>query len=139
NVLVCGGSGSGKTQLVAALASASPPGERVVSIEDIAELSLTRDEWIQLETKPGKVDLDALLETALRMRPDRLVVGEVRGGEAMHLVNALTSSVDGAIVAMTGDGTNAVLNRLAVLARANTAGETAALRELVAQSFEIVI
>ncbi|MDQ3341228.1 MAG: Flp pilus assembly complex ATPase component TadA, partial [Myxococcota bacterium] len=76
NVLVCGGPGSGKTQLVAAIAAASPAGERVVSIEEIAELSIARDEWIQLETRAGTgrnptVDLGNLLETALRLAPDR--------------------------------------------------------------------
>ena len=145
NVLVCGAPGSGKTSVVAALASASPAGERVVSIEDVAELQLGRDEWIQLETRPStpkvpEVDLAALLETAVRLAPDRLIVGEVRGREAMPLVQALTSSIDGAVVAMTGEGANAVLHRLATLARATQpAGSDAAIRELVASAFEIVL
>src|SRR6185369_16755511 len=81
NILVCGGAGSGKTAIVGALAAAAPPGERVGSIEEVAEISLTRDEWIQLETRAGtgrnaEIDLGHLLETALRLSPDRLVVGE---------------------------------------------------------------
>jgi pilus assembly protein CpaF len=145
NVLVCGAPGSGKTSVVAALASASPAGERVVSIEDVAELQLGRDEWIQLETRPStpkapEVDLAALLDTAVRLMPDRLVVGEVRGREAMHLVQALNSSVDGAVVAMTGEGANASLHRLATLARATQpAGADSAIRELCASAFEIVL
>ncbi|HEY1557167.1 MAG TPA: ATPase, T2SS/T4P/T4SS family [Kofleriaceae bacterium] len=144
NVLVCGGSGSGKTTVVAALAAASPPGERVVSIEDVAELSIARDEWIQLETRPGnakgpEVDLGSLLDAALRLAPDRLVIGEVRGREALSVVSALTSSVDGAIVGMTGDGANAVLHRLATLVRATSPGADAAVRELCASAFEIVL
>ncbi len=143
NILVCGGPGSGKTTVVAALAAASPKGERVVSIEEIAELSIPRDEWIQLETRAGigkmvSVDLSNLLETALRLVPDRLVVGEVRGDEALPLVHALNASVDGAVVAMTGEGANAALSRLATLARAAGAHE-GAIRELVAQAFEIVV
>ncbi len=143
NILVCGGPGSGKTSVVAALAAASPKGERVVSIEEIAELSIPRDEWIQLETRAGvgkmvSVDLSNLLETALRLVPDRLVVGEVRGDEALPLVHALNASVDGAVVAMTGEGANAALSRLATLARAAGAHE-GAIRELVAQAFEIVV
>jgi pilus assembly protein CpaF len=145
NVLVCGAPGSGKTSVVAALASASPAGERVVSIEDVAELQIGRDEWIQLETRPATpkapaVDLAALLDTAIRLLPDRLVVGEVRGREAMPLVQALNSSVDGAVIAMTGDGANATLNRLATLARATQpSGSDSAIRELVASAFEIVL
>jgi pilus assembly protein CpaF len=144
-ILVCGGPASGKTTLVAALAAASPPGERVVSIEEVAELSMARDEWIQLETRAGNgkhqsIDLGHLLDTALRLMPDRLVVGEVRGREAMSLVSALNASIDGALVAMTGEGTNPTLSRLATLARVSAgAGSDAAVRELVASAFEIVI
>jgi pilus assembly protein CpaF len=145
NVLVCGGTGSGKTSIVAALAAASPAGERVVSIEEVAEMTIARDEWVQLETRPsiGKsegLDLGALLEMAMRLAPDRIVVGEVRGREAAQLVHALTSSVDGAIVGMTGEGASTTLNRLAMLARiTQPASSDAAIRELVATAFEIVI
>jgi pilus assembly protein CpaF len=145
NVLVCGGSGSGKTTVVGALAAASPLGERVVSIEEVAELAIQRDEWIQLETRPGAgrapaIELGHLLETALRLGPDRLVVGEVRGHEALTLVSALATSTDGATVAMSGEGANAALGRLVMLARVAAPGATdGALRELVAQAFEIVI
>jgi pilus assembly protein CpaF len=145
NILVCGGAGSGKTTLVGALAAASPIGERVVSIEEIAELAIQRDEWIQLETRAGTgknqaIDLGHLLETALRLAPDRLVVGEVRGREALPLVSALCTSIDGATVAMTGEGANAALGRLVTLARmATPAANDGAIRELVAQAFEIVI
>jgi pilus assembly protein CpaF len=145
NVLVCGGPGSGKTTLVGALAAASPTGERIVSIEEVAELSMARDEWVQLETRPangkyGEIDMAALIDTGLRLLPDRLVVGEVRGREAMTLVTALNSSVDGSIVGMTGEGANAALNRLATLVRATHApGSDPALRELVATAFEIVV
>ncbi len=144
NILVCGGPSSGKTSLVAALAAASPVGERVVSVEEVAELAVGRDEWVQLEARPGSgrqndVDMAVLIEMALRFMPDRLVVGEVRGREALPLIYALNAHVDGAIVAMTGEGTNTVLNRLATLARSVQVGNDAATRELVASSFEIVV
>lgn len=144
NILVCGANGSGKTTILAALAAGSPAGERVVSIEEVAELAVGRDEWIQLEARPGTgkandVDMTSLLEMALRFQPDRLVVGEVRGREALPLVHALNATVDGAIVAMTGEGANAVLNRLATLVRSVQLGSDAATRELVASAFEIVI
>ncbi len=145
NVLVCGGPASGKTAVVAAMAAAAPAGERVISIEEVAELSIARDEWIQLETRVGigknaDVDLAALLETAIRLSPDRLVVGEVRGREALPLIHALNASIDGAIVAMSGEGANTALTRLATLARVTApTGADAPLRELVAQAFEIVV
>jgi pilus assembly protein CpaF len=146
NVLVCGGPSSGKTTLVAALAAAAPAGERIVSVEDVAELAIGRDEWIQLETRPtnGKgndVDLASLLDTAMRLMPDRLVFGDVRGREAMSLINCLNSSVDGAVIGMSGEGANAALNRLATLARATAplGADPVAIRELVATAFEIVV
>jgi len=150
NILVCGAAASGKTTVVGALAAASPAGERVVSIEEVAELSIARDEWVPLATRAGtgphpEIDLGHLLEVALRMLPDRLVVGEVRGREALALVQALCASTDGAVVAMTGDGANAALGRLATLSRLSAAGVSggsaadAAIRELVAQAFEIVV
>ena len=128
-----------------ALAAASPAGERVVSLEEVGELAIARDEWIQLETRPhsgksGEIDMATLLETALRLAPDRLVIGEVRGREAMSVISALCSSVDGAIVAMTGEGASPTLNRLAALARiAAPMGADSAIRELVGQAIEIVL
>jgi pilus assembly protein CpaF len=144
NILVCGGAASGKTALVGALAAASPAGERVVSIEEVPELAIARDEWVQLETRAGtgrdpEIDLGHLLEIALRLSPDRLVVGEVRGREALALTQALCASIDGAVVAMTGEGAAAALGRLAVLSRIAAPGGDGAIRELVAQAFEIVV
>jgi pilus assembly protein CpaF len=143
NVLICGAAGSGKTTLAGALAAASPPGERVVSIEDVAELSIKRDEWIQLETRAGNgrnpaIDLGQLMETALRLQPDRLIVGEVRGNEALGLAQALCAAIDGAVVVMTGEGAAAALGRMAMLARLGAPAGDSAVRELVAQAFEIV-
>jgi pilus assembly protein CpaF len=145
NILVCGGPGSGKTSVVAALAAASPAGERVISVEEVAELAIGRDEWIQLETRAGNgrgpsIDLANLLETAMRLNPDRLVVGDVKGREALPLVSSLCSGIDGAIVAVSGEGAQAALNRLVTLGRITAPGaHDSALRELVAQAFEIVI
>ncbi len=145
NILVVGGPGSGKTTLVGALAGAAPAGERIVSVEEVAELAIARDEWIQLETRPAngksaEVDMSTLLDTAMRLMADRVVIGEVRGREAMLVIQALNASIDGAIVAMSGEGANAALTRLATLARASQpVGSDAALRELVASAFEIVV
>lgn len=146
NVLVCGGAGSGKTQVVSALAAASPEGERVISVEEVSELSLKRDEWLPLEARPadGKlpsVEMPQLVRAALRMHPDRLVVGDVRGGEAFELIAALGSSIDGAIASVMGEGAAAALSRVASLAQL-AAGDDApdfAVRELVAGAFDIVL
>ncbi|HEY4178894.1 MAG TPA: ATPase, T2SS/T4P/T4SS family [Kofleriaceae bacterium] len=143
NILVVGAPGSGRTAMLGALASASPAGERVVSIEDVGELALGRDEWVQLESRSGNakvpsVRLDSLLDTALRLMPDRLVIGEVRGEEALPLVYALNANIDGAVVAMSGDGAQVALSRIATLARAGGATESA-IRELVAQAFDIIV
>jgi pilus assembly protein CpaF len=144
NILICGAAASGKTTLAGALAAASPPGERVISIEEVAELSIKRDEWVQLETRAGNgrnpaIDLGQLLEAALRLQPDRLIVGEVRGDEALALAQALCAAIDGAVVVMTGEGAAAALGRMAMLARLSAPAGDLAIRELVAQAFEIVI
>ena len=145
NILVTGTAGSGKSAVVAAIAASAPAGERVVSIEEVAELAIGRDEWIQLEARPGNgrapsIELAHLLETALRLNPDRLVVGEVKGREALPLASSLCSSVDGAVVAISADGAQAALNRLVTLGRIHApVSSDGAIRELVAQAFEIVI
>jgi pilus assembly protein CpaF len=146
NLLVCGAPGAGKSAVVAALASAIPPGERIVSVEEVAELALGREEWISLETRPGDsngtraVGLGAILQSALRMRADRLVVGEVRGVEAFDLVSALAASTDAAIVTNTGDGARVGLGRLTALAHLGAPGAGAeAVRHLVACAFDIVV
>ncbi len=146
NVLVCGGPGSGKTQLLAALAAASPAGERVVSVEEISELAIARDEWVQLEARPAtprspEIAMAQLIDTALRLLPDRIVIGDVRGAEAMTVVTALTSAVDGAVVGVVGEGASTALNRLVNLVRITqpATGDVAATRELVASAFEIVV
>ncbi len=145
NILICGSPGSGKTTMLAAIAAAAPAGERVISIEEIAELAIARDEWVQLEARPGNgrapsIDLHTLLETAIRLAPDRLVVGDINGRETMPLLGAMCGTVDGAAAAITGDGVQGALNRLVTLAHVNAPGAPdGALREMVAQAFEIVL
>jgi pilus assembly protein CpaF len=145
NLLVCGGPGSGKTQVIAALAGASPEGERVVSVEEVSELTLTRAEWLPLEARPADaklpaVELPLLVRAALRMRPDRLVVGDVRGAEAFDLIAALGSSTDGAVASVMGEGAAAALARLTALAElASNEAPEHAVRELVAGAFDVVI
>jgi pilus assembly protein CpaF len=146
NIIVCGGPGSGKTAFLASLAGLVAAGERVVSIEEVAELSLARDQWIALEARPagpdgqGGVSLADTLRAAMRMRPDRLVVGEVRGTEAYPLVAAMASANDGTLASIVAEGPRAALGRLESLARLELGdGAGRALRELVSQGAHIVV
>ncbi|HVJ94725.1 MAG TPA: CpaF family protein [Labilithrix sp.] len=101
NVLIAGGTGSGKTSMLNALSSFIPAGERVVVIEDARELQLQREHVCQLEARPpdpkgrGEVTIRELFRATLRLRPDRIVVGEIRGGEALDLIQAMTSGHGG--------------------------------------------
>ncbi len=101
NVLISGGTGSGKTTLLGALLDEAPPGDRVVTIEDVAELRLRRENWVALEARTpnaegsGAVSLDRLLRESLRMRPDRIALGECRGAEVSTLLAALNTGHDG--------------------------------------------
>jgi pilus assembly protein CpaF len=120
-VLVSGGTGSGKTTLLNALSSFIGPGERVVTIEDAAELRLQQPHVVRLESRPagvegrGEVTIRDLLRNALRMRPDRIVIGEVRGVEALDLLTALNTGHDGALSTVHANSPADALRRLETL------------------------
>jgi pilus assembly protein CpaF len=122
SVLVSGGTGSGKTTLLNALSSFVAPGERVVTIEDAAELRLQQPHVVRLESRPagvegrGEVTIRDLLRNALRMRPDRIVIGEVRGVEALDLLTALNTGHDGALSTVHANSPADALARLETLA-----------------------
>jgi pilus assembly protein CpaF len=122
SVLVSGGTGSGKTTLLNALSSFVAPGERVVTIEDAAELRLQQPHVVRLESRPasvegrGEVTVRDLLRNALRMRPDRIVIGEVRGPEALDLLTALNTGHDGALSTVHANSPADALARLETLA-----------------------
>jgi pilus assembly protein CpaF len=122
NVVVAGGTGSGKTSMLNALASFVPAGERVVVIEDSRELQLQRDHVVQLEARPpdakgrGAVTVRDLFRATLRLRPDRIVVGEIRGGEALDLVQAMTSGHGGCLTTLHATYPRDTLTRLETMA-----------------------
>jgi pilus assembly protein CpaF len=122
SVLVSGGTGSGKTTLLNALSSFIAPDERVVTIEDAAELRLRRRHVVRLESRPpgvegrGEVTIRDLLRNALRMRPDRIVIGEVRGAEALDLLTALNTGHRGALSTVHANSPADALARLETLA-----------------------
>jgi pilus assembly protein CpaF len=122
SLLVSGGTGSGKTTLLNALSSFITDGERVVTIEDAAELKLRQPHVVRLETRPagiegrGEVTIRDLLRNALRMRPDRIVIGEVRGAEAFDLLSALNTGHDGVMSTVHASSADDALARIEVLA-----------------------
>jgi len=145
-LLICGGTGSGKTTTLGALAAFVEPGERVVTIEDAAELRLALPHVVRLEARPpnlegrGEVTIRRLVRNALRMRPDRLIVGEVRGPEALDLVVALSTGHAGSLCTIhAGSGAEA-LRRLETLALMADVGlPVAAIREQIADAVDIVV
>jgi pilus assembly protein CpaF len=118
NLLLSGGTGAGKTTLLGALAGEVSPGERIVTIEETAELSLGQPHVVRLEARPpnaegaGAVPVRALVRTALRLRPDRLIVGEVRGEEAFDLLQALNTGHSGSLCTIHANGPADGLARL---------------------------
>ena len=121
NLVVSGGTGAGKTTLLNALAGCAPATERVVTVEDAAELRLPQPHVLRLEARPanaegvGAVTLRDLVRSALRLRPDRLVVGEVRGGEALDLLQALNTGHAGCLATVHANGPADALRRLETL------------------------
>ncbi len=146
SVLVSGGTGSGKTTLLNALSSFIDPAERVVTIEDAAELRLQQPHVVRLESRPAGVEgrcevtIRDLLRNALRMRPDRIVIGEVRGPEALDLLSALNTGHDGALSTVHANSPADALNRLETLALMAGVGlPHAAVAEQVRRGIDLVV
>ena len=121
NILVSGGTGSGKTTTLNALSSFIPASERIITIEDAAELQLQQTHIVSLESRPpnlegrGEITIRQLVRNALRMRPDRLILGEVRGGEALDLLQALNTGHDGSLSTIHANSPRDALARLETL------------------------
>ena len=145
NVLVAGGTGSGKTSMLNALSSYIPDGERVVVIEDSRELQLQRAHVVQLEARPADskgrygVTIRDLFRATLRMRPDRIVVGEIRGGEALDLIQAMTSGHGGCMSTLHATYPRDTLTRLETMAMMSDLGmPLVALRIQLASAVNII-
>jgi pilus assembly protein CpaF len=146
SILVSGGTGSGKTTTLNALSGLIPDGERIVTIEDAAELRLRQSHVVRLESRPpnlegrGEVTIRMLVRNALRMRPDRIVVGEVRGGEALDLLQALNTGHDGSLSTIHANSPVDALRRLETLALMAGVGlPHVAVREQVASAVDLVV
>jgi pilus assembly protein CpaF len=146
SILISGGTGSGKTTLLNALSAFIDPLERVVTIEDAAELRLRQPHVVRLESRPasvegrGEVTIRDLLRNALRMRPDRIVIGEVRGGEALDLLTALNTGHDGALSTVHANSPEDALRRIETLALMAGIGlPHEAIREQLRRGIELVV
>ena len=145
NVVVSGPTSSGKTTLLNALAGRVARGERVITIEDAAELQLPGDHVVRLEARPpspdgaGEVTIRALVRAALRMRPDRLVVGEVRGAEALDMVMAMSTGHDGSLATCHANSALDALRRLEVMVLQGADLPLAAVRDLVDAAVDVVV
>jgi len=146
NVLVAGGTGSGKTSMLNALSSYIPDGERVVVIEDSREVQLQRQHVVQLEARPPDVrgryavTIRDLFRASLRMRPDRIVVGEIRGGEALDLIQAMTSGHGGCLSTLHATYPRDTLSRLETMAMmSDLAMPLQALRVQLASAVNVIV
>ena len=146
NVLISGGTGTGKTTLLNVLSSFIPERERIITIEDAAELKLVQRHVISLEARPsniegkGAITIRDLVRNALRMRPDRIVVGECRGPEAVDMLQAMNTGHDGSLTTIHANSPRDALARLEVLVL--TAGvdlPLRAIREQIASAFDVVV
>jgi pilus assembly protein CpaF len=144
--LISGATSSGKTTLLNALAARVPGTERIITLEDIAELQLPHPHVVRFETRPpsaegtGEVTMPQLLRTALRMRPDRLVLGEVRGAEAVQLVQAMNTGHDGSMSTVHANSAVDAVTRLCSLVLQEVPGwPLDAIHDQVRRSIDVVI
>jgi pilus assembly protein CpaF len=146
NVLISGGTGAGKTTMLNILSNYIPASERIVTIEDSAELQLQQDHVVRLETRPpniegtGAVTARDLVRNALRMRPDRIVVGEVRGGEVLDMLQAMNTGHDGSMSTVHANSTRDALSRIETMTlMSGLALPIRAMREYIASAMNVVI
>jgi pilus assembly protein CpaF len=146
SVLVSGGTGSGKTSTLNALGRVIPPGERLITIEDSAELQLGHPHWIALEARPpniegqGEIPIRTLVRNALRMRPDRIIVGEVRGGEAFDMLQAMNTGHRGSMTTLHANSPEDALVRLeSMVLMAGFELPVAAIRRMIAGAVQVVV
>lgn len=146
NIIVSGGTGSGKTTLLNVLSSFIPDNERIITIEDAAELQLRQQHVITLESRPsnlegkGQISIRDLVRNSLRMRPDRIVVGEVRGGEALDMLQAMNTGHDGSLTTAHANTARDLLSRMETMVlMAGMELPLKAIREQIASAIDIVV
>lgn len=146
NIVVSGGTGSGKTTLLNVLSAFVPPEERIITIEDVSELQLKQEHVLRVEKRPpnvegkGEVTIRQLVINALRMRPDRIIVGEARGGEALDMLQAMNTGHDGSMTTIHSNSPRDTLRRIETMVlMAGLELPLKAIREQVASAIELVV
>jgi pilus assembly protein CpaF len=146
NIICSGGTGTGKTTTLNVLSSFIPNDERIITIEDAAELKLNQEHVIRLESRPpniegkGEVTIRDLVRNALRMRPDRIIIGEVRGGEALDMLQAMNTGHDGSLSTIHANSSRDVLSRLETMVlMAGMEIPIKAIREQVASAVDLIV
>ncbi len=146
NIIISGGTGSGKTTLLNALSSFIPSYERIITIEDTAELQLQQDHVVRLETRPpniegkGEITMRHLVKNSLRMRPDRIILGEVRGAEAADMLQAMNTGHEGSLTTIHANNSREALTRLENLVSMTSSNLPArAIRQQIASAVHMVI
>jgi len=146
NIIVSGGTGSGKTSLLNALSVFIPENERIVTIEDAAELKLRQEHWVRLESRPpniegrGAVTIRDIFRNTLRMRPDRIIIGECRGLETLDMLQAMNTGHDGSMTTVHANSTHDVFVRLdSMILMSGIELPIRAIREMVASAIDIIV
>src|SRR5262245_35521962 len=146
NILICGGTGAGKSTLLGALAEVIPSSERIVLIEDTSELQLDQEHIVRMETRPpniegrGQITARDCVINALRMRPDRIIVGEVRGGEALDMLQAMNTGHDGGISTIHANSPRDALSRIETMVlMAGTELPSRAVREQIVSAIHLLV
>jgi pilus assembly protein CpaF len=146
NIIISGGTGSGKTTLLNLLSSLIPEGERIITIEDAAELQLHQEHVVRMESKTpnleghGEVTIRDLVRNSLRMRPDRIVVGEVRGGEALDMLQAMNTGHDGSLTTLHANSPRDAISRLETLTLMSGMDlPVVVVREQIASAVDLIV
>jgi len=146
NIMISGGTGSGKTTMLNAMSTFIPAHERVITIEDAAELQLHQDHVVRLETRPpnsegrGEVVARDLVKNALRMRPDRIIIGEVRAGEALDMLQAMNTGHEGSLTTIHANSPRDAISRLeTMILMAGTNLPARAMREQIASAIDLIV
>ena len=146
NIIICGGTGTGKTTFLNALSSYIPENERIVTVEDTAELRLQQEHWVSLESRPaniegkGEITIKDLVKNCLRMRPDRIVVGECRGSEALDMLQAMNTGHEGSLATIHANTPRDGLTRLEAMCMMASADLPIwAIREMISSAVNLIV
>ena len=146
NIIVSGGTGSGKTTVLNVISSYIPEKERIITIEDAAELRLRQEHWARLESRPaniegkGAITIRDLFRNTLRMRPDRIIIGECRGAETLDMLQAMNTGHDGSMTTVHANSTHDVLSRLdSMILMSGSELPVRAIREMIASALDVIV